>query len=102
MLSFLFNYRFNKISLCKNDTTYEEEELVGEQPEVEEVAEGVPEGLQSSALLFDDRLISGLQAACPAHRPRDGEVAGHDGAAVLPHRGPPPRYRDDRVPVKLQ
>ena len=85
-----------KMSDPKN-ATYEEEELVGEQPEVEEVAERVPHGPQAAPFLLD-----GLWQAGLADRPRDGEVAGHDGAAVLPHRGPPPRYRDDRVPVKLQ
>ena len=33
-----------------------------------------------------------------ADGPGDGEVAGDDGAAVLPHRGPAARDRDDRVP----
>ena len=66
--------------------------LLNRPPEVEQFAERVPDR--------PTLVLGGLarQQAGLAHRPRDGEVAGDDGAAVLPHRRPPPRDRDDRVP----
>ena len=60
--------------------------------------EVVPKFVPKSQMSIELRPCPAAAEAGLADGPGDGEVAGDDGAAVLPHRRPAARDRDDRVP----